>query len=858
MRLLERESPLTILDTAIRDAAGGTGRFALVVGEAGIGKTALVESFAETQPAHVRRLWGACDPLTTPRPLGPLHDMAPEIRGQLPALLNAETQRHLLFSTLLVELQNRLTLAIFEDIQWADEATLDLLRYLNRRIARTRALVILTCRPDEVSHTHPAQALLADLKGSLDGVVISLQPISTSGVRRLIGDQPDLDPDELHHRTGGNPFFLAEAIASRAALPATVRDAVLARAARLSTAARRAVEAAAVLGTRGEGWVLAAVAGSDAASLSECVSAGLLSLANDTWAFRHELTQQAILDATAPTHRLDLHTLALAVLRHTPETRTDFARLTHHAAAAESRDDLLLFAPAAARQAAAVGAHRAAAELYRRALDVADDVPIAERAALWEAYARERGYLEPRSESIAAYQQAAALWREAGDRQRLGDALAYVAMGVYEVRDKAECEPAISAALDVLETLAPGPMLMITYRTRALVHLGKAEDADAIAWAEKALSVADRLEDASVIASALEGLGLCWLGRDLVRACDYLEQSLAMQREAGAGFRYASVCANLGSVYSEQYRFADAERVLGEGIAYAAEHDLDRLQAFMEGWLALMWMHRGRWRDAVELAERSLKRASSGQLPAFVTLGRIGARRGEPTANETLQNALNIGLRLGNLQRLSLQRAACAEGAWLSGDVDQARDHARALYDVAVAKRLAWFVGEMAYWRWRSGENVLPLPECTARPYALHIQGDWRGAADEWARLGCPYEQARALADGDVEAQREALALFDRLGAGRDAGRLRASMQAAGVRRIPRGPRPASRANPFGLTTRQDHVLALISEGLTNTEIATRLHIAPKTVENTVTALLRKLGVRSRHEAIEMARRTPR
>ena len=857
MRLLERESDLKVLESALRDAAGGSGRIALVVGEAGIGKTALVEHFAQAQSTAVRRLWGACDPLTTPRPLGPLHDMAPELRGQLPALLNAETKRQALFSTLLVELQSRHTLAVFEDIHWADEATLDLLSFLSRRITRTSALVALTCREDELAPTHPVRRLLTDLEANPAVARIALGPISSEAVRRLLPVSLGLNADELYHRTGGNPFFVTEAVTSGAILSATVRDAVLARSARLSSAALRVVEAAAVLGARCEAWALAAVVGPVDAAWAECVSAGLLLSGEPLWTFRHELARQAILESIAPSRLMLLHGRALDVLRFHPETRNDLARLAHHADGANSAADLLLFAPAAARQASAVGAHRAAAELFRRAIDVADDLPVTERAYLWEAYARERGHLEPRTEAIAAYEQVAALWRAADNPQRLGDALAYVAMGHYEVGHKAECGEALAAALAVLETLPPCPMLMATYRTQALLCLGNAEDDRAIAWAERALGVAERLEDASVIGSALEGLGLSWLGRDIGRACAYLERSLALQREAQVSFRYATVCANLGSVYCEQLQLANAERVLSEGMASATEHDFDRLLAFMEGWRAMVWMYQGRWTEAVDLATSSLKRAASGQVPAFVTLGRIQARRGAASAGETLHEALTIGLRLGNLQRLSLPRAACAEGAWSVGDLDAVREHARALYDVAIAKRQAWSVGELAYWRWRVGDDVLPLPEWTAEPYALHIHGDWRGAAEAWDRLGCPYEQARALADGDVAAQTLALAAFDRLGALRDSARLRETLRAAGVRRIPRGPRPAARAHPFGLTVRQAAVLALIAEGLTNTQIAIQLNLSPKTVGNTVTALLRKLNVRTRHEAVEKAHRPP-
>ncbi|MBL8094764.1 MAG: AAA family ATPase [Anaerolineales bacterium] len=857
MTLLERTLPLAALDTALRDAVRGVGRFALVTGEAGIGKTALVEHFAQSRPAGARQLWGACDSLSTPRPLGPLHDMALEIRGQLPTLLNAQSQRHTLFSTMLVELQNRPTLAVIEDLHWADEATLDLLAYLGRRIERTTALVVLTCREDELGLTHPVRALLNDLEGRSVITRIPLEPLTVVAVRQLLGERTDLDAREVHRRTAGNPFFVTEAIASGAAPSATVRDAVLARAARLSSTGQRLIEAAAILGVRCEGWALTDVSGIDASVTPDAELAGLLRADGSHWVFRHELARQAILDSIPPMRRTALHAQALAALRHAPETQTDLARLAHHAVGAGNRDDVLTFAPVAARQAAAVGAHRAAAELFRRALDVADELPVAERATLWESFARERGYLEPRKDAIAAHRQAAALWREAGNPQKLGESLAQVAMGVYEIGPKSETGQAIDAALEVLEELAPSPMLMITYRTQALWCLANAEDDRAITLAEQARSIAVALGDPSVIGSALEGLGLCWLAHDTHRACDYLERSLALQREARADLRYSSVCANLGSVYCEQFRFADAERVLGEGIPHAVERDLDRLLAFMEGWQALMWMHQGRWAESLGLANRSLKRATSGKIPALITLGRIRARRGEATAGEILQEALTVGLRIGNLQRLGLTRAASAEGAWLAGDVEQTREHARALYDVAAAKHLSWAVGELAYWRWRAGDDVLPLPDWTARPFALHIAGDWRGAAEAWERLGCPYEQARALADGDVPAQVTALAIFDRLGALPAAATLREAMQAAGVRRIPRGPRPAARANPFGLTARQSTILALIDEGLTNVEIAARLQLAPKTVENTITALLRKLGARTRHEAVEKARRAP-
>jgi len=141
-------------------------------------------------------------------------------------------------------------------------------------------------------------------------------------------------------------------------------------------------------------------------------------------------------------------------------------------------------------------------------------------------------------------------------------------------------------------------------------------------------------------------------------------------------------------------------------------------------------------------------------------------------------------------------------------------------------------------------------------PYWLSIAGDWRGAASAWEERGFPYEAAEALADADeTEARLEALAHYEALGAPRSAANLRRRLRAAGVKRIPRGPRAASRAGPGGLTPRETEVLDAIVRGATNAEIARELVITPKTVDHHVSALLAKLGVGSRREAGAAAER---
>jgi DNA-binding NarL/FixJ family response regulator len=164
-------------------------------------------------------------------------------------------------------------------------------------------------------------------------------------------------------------------------------------------------------------------------------------------------------------------------------------------------------------------------------------------------------------------------------------------------------------------------------------------------------------------------------------------------------------------------------------------------------------------------------------------------------------------------------------------------------------------VGELAYWRWRAG-IVEETPARAAEPYTLSIRGDWRRAAERWTDLGCPYEAALALADGDdEELLRRALNELQQLGAGAAAAILARRLRQRGIRSMPRGPRRSTRENPAGLTARELDVLALLAEGLRNAQIAERLVVSRKTVDHHVSAILRKLDVRTRGEASAEAAR---
>jgi len=855
MQFLEREAHLDALATALAEATGGSGRIIFVSGEAGIGKSALVAHFVGQQRAAVRVLWGVCDALFTPRPLGPLHDIAAQMQGELLVQLKADAYRAALFATVLVELQGQATILVIEDVHWADVATLDLIKFLGRRIQRTHALVIVTFRDDELGPQHPVRMVLGDLATSTAARRLTLLPLSERAVSVLVGERA-VDTATLYRQTGGNPFYVTEVLATETGgIPATVRDAVLARAARLSPPARAVLDAAAIIGARTEPWLLAQVTGAETGATEECLAIGVLVAQRDVLAFRHELARQTILDAISPSQRMVLNRLALNTLRTTATAGNDLARLAHYAEAAGDREAVLAYAPAAARQATAASAHREAVALYGLALRFADQLAAAERAALLEAYAHECFLIDQQQEGLAARRRAFELWQTAGNVLKQGENLAHIATLWVTIGKNSEAEPASRTAVELLEQRPAGRELALAYRVRATLYLVGRECQQALVWAEKALELAQRCGDANVQATAHNVIGTSWLFVDYKRGCDYLEQRIAAA-EAGPASYVATAFSNLASGSGELGYFAQAKRYLAEGIAYTSERDLDYNRLYMVAWVALTELHLGHWSETVEAAAEVLRCsdvATISRIVALVALGRLRVRRGDSDAPAPLEAALELARETDTLQRLAPVHAARAEAAWLAGDSGRTLAEAQAAYGLAMSRQHPWYAGELAFWCWRGGGEV-DVPAWLARPFALHIQGDWRGAAAEWKEMGCPYEQARALADGDRAAQAAALDIFDRLGARPAADVLRQKMRADGVTNVPRGPRPATRENPFGLTARQMDILVLLAEGLTNVEIAGRLYLSPKTVDHHVSAVLAKLDVHSREEAAEVAR----
>lgn len=859
VKLLERGPLLVQLSELFHRSSTLGGNLVFLGGEAGMGKTVLIRRLSEILAPNARVLSGACDPLSTPRPLGPFWDMVPDLSPRRAARIGPQTDRNTLFAEFLAELAEdpRPTLVLFEDLHWSDEATLDLLRFVARRLERTRSLVIATYREDEVGARHPLRVVQGDL-ATLSAVHrISLPPLSPAAVRDL-AEGSGLDPLELHRRTGGNPFFVVESVASGTLeIPASVRDAVLARLARLDPSARQLLDLAAVLGSRFDAALLQEAGGSVEGPLEDCVSSGFLCPQQDDLGFRHELVRAAVEEELSPGRGRELHLAVFRALTNRDRS-AELIRLLHHAAGAGEQEVVLELAPVAAKQAAQLGSYREAVRHYEQALRFSAALPAERRAELLEAFGDLCEALDRYDRALDAYQDALRLRTAEGEPRRIGATYVLLTGALISLGRRGEAERTIQRALDVLEPLAPTPELAKAYAKRAYLHLLEGSYQGAADWGHRSMELAQGFGDARTLVDAENRVGaaLLFLGDDSGRA--FLEEAAEIAMGANLHRCVALTFGNVGAVAGELYEFDLAERYLGEGMAYCGEHEVINHGNHLLAWYALTRGYQGDWPQALETSRRVLESsgtARTSRIMAHVAIGRFGARSGDACAPTELDTALSLAEGTDALHWLAPVRAARAEAAWLAGDVDAAREEAEAVYDLALSHHHKWFTGELAFWRARAGERI-EAPEWIAEPFRLQVAGDWAGAEQEWLRLGCPYEAAQAAAEqGSEAALRRALSGFEALGAAPAAAWTARRLRETGARAVPRGPRASTRANPAGLTRREMDVLALLAEGLRDAEIASRLFLSPKTVGHHVSSLLAKLDVRSRTEAAAEASR---
>jgi DNA-binding CsgD family transcriptional regulator/tetratricopeptide (TPR) repeat protein len=841
----------------LEDAAAGHGRLAIVSGEAGAGKSALLRRFSDVVASTADVLAGACDPLSAPRPLGPLVDVAPQLSLEIVDLLHVG-DRDRVFDAVLAELRDRPRPAvlIIEDIHWADASTLDFLRFFGRRLDTAPVLLVTSYRDDQLAATDPVRLLLGDLASATPMTRLAVPSLSRQAVA-LLAAGTDLDSDELYFQTSGNAFFVSEVIAAGGGLPSSVSDVVQARVSRLSSEARHALEAAAVVGARSEPSVLLGMDGVRSDAVDDCVSMGMLAFDPPSFVFRHELARQAVLSALAPRRLAELHTNALAVLRHEPDCTRYLARLADHAEHAGDADAAVEFASAAGDRAASLKAHREAAFQYGRALRFIDESADPDtRVRLLTRRSFECLLSDLVDQAIESTREAIEILTDLGRMHEAGDQWTLLTRLLWTNGRRVDADEALAKALEILEALAPGPELAMAYARRASMEMLAGREAGAVEWGRRAIALAEQTGATKALVNALNSVGAATgLAGDpageelLVRS---LRESLAANLEDDAARAYTNLAATAQANMQIQKAIDYSEA----GMAYCTDHDLHASRLCLHSGYMELLMLRGDWAAAVEESVQLLEHhewSRTTKILYGIVVARIRARLGDTDwalLDESLENAAPTQ----ELQFLGAVAVARAEARWLDGTPELVRDEVTKAYEMALECDDPALRSELAFWLWRAGEIDEP-PAGTREPYALVMAGEYRQAADAWSAAGMPYEAAVALADSSDERDlREAIGTFDALGAKPMLARTTQRLRALGFAKVPRGVRASTRDNPGGLTTRELEVLRLVEAGLRNGEIADRLCLSEKTVGHHVSAVLAKLNVNSRGEAAIRAR----
>jgi DNA-binding CsgD family transcriptional regulator/tetratricopeptide (TPR) repeat protein len=711
----------------------------------------------------------------------------------------------------------------------------------------TNSLLLLTYRDGEVDLDDPLRGVVGGLP-SESVVRIRLAGISLAGASSLIAGS-GFAADEVFAATDGNPFLTIEmASGADGMIPASVQDSVLARMRRLSSSGQNALKIMSVMPGRVSTQEAEALAGRASDGLVECEHRGLLVTEEGSVAFGHGLVRRAVEASLTSVERVAINHLVLGSL----SSDTDPARLVHHAHASHDTSRLIELAPGAARAALTAGSFREAVDYFRLLTPHIDELSEEDKGPILDdwAWAEQLGGYDPVQRiNEMSFEH----YRETDDREGCARALANGALYYEWSGQRAKAEQSLHDATEALGPNPDGADLARMLEVGAYMAMMAGDAGAAIDLVDRALDAAGPDVDDALLVRCLVHKGIA---ANIVHYPDGqkpLQQ--AWQRAAAAGNWYEACRAliNLADHAAENFDVVLATEHAERAIAVSEDHDQARTLWYSNATHARVLLLQGEWERAEELAREQLARTASGivTLVALPVLGAIEARTGRKSALQTLNRAWEMAVDSAESQRLAPAASIVAEHAWITGDTeDVPLSEMGRVMGTALHHGLNWVSGSVAIWLWKLGE-LDEIPEGIAEPFRLVMGGEPMAAAGIWAERGCPYEQAMALAHGDAAARFEALDILDGLGATAVAAKLRQEMRDEGMS-VPRR-RPKQGDQIAGLTPRQTEVLALLTQRMSNVEIADQLFLSPRTVEHHVAAVMSKLNVSSRGEAVVKA-----
>lgn len=863
--IVERDSYLEEIQQRISLARSGRGQIVLISGEAGIGKTSILHALINTAAPKETWAWGGCDPLITPRPLGPLFDMASALDPKILDLLNVLDDRSALYSQIVSVLESKTetTVLVFEDVHWADHATLDLIRFLSRRIAFMRVAMLITFRSDAVSEDHYIRQVVGELPPA-STFRIDIAPLTQKAVEKL-ARKAGVDPEGLHQATEGNPFFVTELIAARKTpgtdLPSSIRDAVSAQLTRLPSRAQELLELISIIPKAVSiSRIEALIDDPDSKFLELTIQRGLLEQEKSgAIRFRHDLVRRSTVERLPATRRRDLHRRVFDNLI-TDDHESSVDQIVHHAAGALDSTAVLKYAPEAARRASRAGAHREAAAHFSTALKFVDDAAPETAATLYESWAYEASLAARIDDDVLdARRHAITLWKMLKRPEKVSENLRGLSRLHWYRGESIEATKFADQAIEISESTPPSAEHAMAYSLRSQLLMLNDQMDEAVILGKQALALESCFPDPEVRMHALNNVGSALAFRDDPSGIDMLEESLSLAIARNHQEHAARAYNNLAEYAVEFRQFELAERILSEGLAYDTERDLDSWTHYLSGRLAQLRLDQGRLNDAETISQGVMNRDRLSllmKLPAALVLSRTRLRFGSDGALAMIRSALSDALATDELQHVVPARLSMLEAAWLLDKNDLATEHFQALWALSETDRHPWNIGELAVWSRRLGlGSKLETSSNLPAPYRLELDGDFQGAGNAWLVLGLPYAAALAFAqEHTAPSLIKAHTILQNMEADLAVSKIRKLAREAGVEsQLPkskRGPYKGARDHPMGLTLKEQQVLVLLMKGLSNKEMAETLSRSQRTIEHHVSSVLKKLNANSRMAVI--------